>query len=121
MGLAIVTGGESADTTIAVGCVLLAGGLFLTVRIPMMRVTLTTDSVAIHGLVKTRRISWDDIADVTMADTAGIVLTARAPALTLEDGEQVVLSHLAGYTTPAREPRSRMARQLDVLRTRLGR
>jgi hypothetical protein len=86
-------------------------------RIPFMRVTTTPAGVTVHGFCRRRHIRRADLASVVLeqTDDKGFA-QVYAPVLHLQDGGEVLLTQLSGFSTTSRASRSRVGRQVDSLR-----
>jgi hypothetical protein len=115
-GLATVLSSDGAVGGVLAGCLMLVPGAWVWARVPFMRVALHPGGLTYHGLFRNRGFDWSSVRDVTLEVVGSrAVATAYAPVLRLRDGGEAPLTMLAGYTTGARAPRSRMARQRQVV------
>ena len=115
--------GEARDEPVALVLGLAAAlvALWALARIPLMSVALGPDGVRNHGLWRTWGAAWHDVERVEVEPVHDeVVATSWAPVLHLRGGRRRALVQLAGYTTAAGAPASRMARQAQLLRDRLA-
>jgi len=119
--LVAVTGAtRDHPVALALGAAAALVGAWALVRLPSVRVVLGADGVRNHGLWRTSSVAWEDVERVEVEPVhRKVVATSWAPVLHLGDGRRRALVQLAGYTTPAGAPASRMAAQSQLVRERL--
>lgn len=110
---------EDIGSAVFVGVIMGAPGLWVVVRVPFMRVTLSERGIVYHGFWRNRFLARDSVATVTVEPTGGFLGSTFAPTLTLRDGDSFELTALSGYTTASRSGKSRMGRQARLIEAHL--
>jgi hypothetical protein len=64
-------------------------------------VTLNVDEVAIHGLLRTRRIPWTKVCSVGVTGGSTLMLAWRVPFFALNDGSAVRADELRARAEPS--------------------
>ncbi|WP_162251741.1 PH domain-containing protein [Cellulomonas sp. Root137] len=120
LAIGVSTFAYGTGSDLVVGAVLTVLAVPPMLRFPFLRVTLAPEGVVNHAFFRKQTIAWSNIDRVSITDTDGFIFSAKAPTLSLLDGEEVVLTNLAGYSTTARLKESRMARQAEAIRRGLA-
>lgn len=111
---------EDLGSAVFVGVIMGVPGLWVSLRVPFMRVTLSSGSIVYHGFWRNRTISRDSVAGVSVEPADGTIGTAFAPSLTLRDGSVVELTLLAGYGSAPGVDGSRVGRQARLVEAYLA-
>ncbi|WP_327683687.1 PH domain-containing protein [Kitasatospora sp. NBC_00458] len=86
-------------------------GVWLTFRVPFCRTVVSSESVIYHGLFATRRVRWEEVANVEKGIVGGALAASYFPVLDLASGKKVELLMLAGYG----EENRRVLRSIGVM------
>lgn len=105
---------EDVASAVFVGVIMGLPGLWVVLRVPFMRVTLSPRGIVYHGLWRNRTIARDTVAKVSVEPSEGGVGSAVVPVVLLKGGQSVELTFLSGYTASIANSRvSRQARLID--------
>ncbi|WP_159809853.1 hypothetical protein [Cellulomonas citrea] len=79
------------------GVPLCAVGAWVTARGLLLRIRVTSDAVALHGMVRTRRLRRDQVSAVGIAEVSAMVGDALTVDFALTDGSQASVGAMAAY------------------------
>lgn len=121
-GVCTVTIDASMQDMVFGGLLMGVPGAWVTFRVPLMRVTLTTAGLTDHGLFRNRTFAWADVERVHVEQVNDYrVATAYAPVLDLSThADSHALMQLAGYSTKKRVTRARVTHQSNLIGKRLS-
>lgn len=113
IGLSVVA--ESRDApSVLIGLGSAALGIVMVVRSLRAAVLLSAEGLTDRAVDGTVRIPWERVEDVTLGEGGGAFLDYVAPLVHVRDGEDVMLTGLAGYPWVGRRRVDQQIRKIQA-------